>query len=643
MGLFSLRHSWNFPSNNYGQIFGIADSGVETFKGTPIKSLAREICQNSIDANLHNGKPTRVDFVTFEIDPKDIPDFSGLQYAFDRALDFWSHQKSDKAKSFFKKAIAVSKQSKIVCLRISDHNTTGLTGSREEYNSAWCNLTKSTGASDKSGTNGGSFGIGKFAPYACSAFRTVFYSTSDKDGLFAYQGVSRLTSFKNKKQETTQGTGFYGNDKNSPVYDQIFLDPNYKREAGDFGTDIYILAFTADSEWKQQMVASIIDGFLYAVYNKELVVNVDGTRIADDTLADLMVSHKPHFREYADEYYRTLTDEKLAHTFEKDISVVSGSGKETITGKVMLKLMIMPEFHRRVAMVRQTGMKIKDKGNINGLIPFAGLLYIQGDSLNSYLRSLENPQHLEWEVDRAENKSTARKLLNSLTKFIKECLDELKDDDSEEALDPSVGEFLAAEPEGDPKKEELAENISDTVKTIQVKKNPVSPKSTGTQASGTGNALVDDPNGDVVVTDVPGTGGRNGEGTGGGGGGGGGGHGVGTGNGDEPVEKRKSLAAIAPAKVRVMCTNKAAGQYTISFTPSASATNGVIDLFMSAESQNYDANIVNVQCEECPGLKINKNRIEGFVFNEKTPVTIKVSLDYHDYCSMEVKAYGNKV
>ena len=47
--MFNLIQKWNFPSNNYGQIFGIADSGVETFKGTPIKSLAREICQNSLD------------------------------------------------------------------------------------------------------------------------------------------------------------------------------------------------------------------------------------------------------------------------------------------------------------------------------------------------------------------------------------------------------------------------------------------------------------------------------------------------------------------------------------------------------------------------------------------------------------------
>lgn len=59
--MFNLIQKWNFPSNNYGQIFGIADSGIETFKGTPIKSLAREICQNSLDAALKNGEPTRIE------------------------------------------------------------------------------------------------------------------------------------------------------------------------------------------------------------------------------------------------------------------------------------------------------------------------------------------------------------------------------------------------------------------------------------------------------------------------------------------------------------------------------------------------------------------------------------------------------
>ena len=185
--MFNLIQKWNFPSNNYGQIFGIADSGVETFKGTPIKSLAREICQNSLDAALENDEPTRIEFRTFELDPRQIPDYNGLEDALNRALDFWSQQQSTKAKTFFKQALAVMHKPTITCLRISDFNTSGLVGSREEYNSPWCNLTKSSGASDKSGSNGGSFGIGKFAPYACSSLRTVFYSTSDKEGVCASQ------------------------------------------------------------------------------------------------------------------------------------------------------------------------------------------------------------------------------------------------------------------------------------------------------------------------------------------------------------------------------------------------------------------------------------------------------------------------
>ena len=70
MGFFNFRllkqnGEWRFPSNNNGQILGISDSGVETFKGTPIKSLAREICQNSIDARCNSDKPVEVEFKTF--------------------------------------------------------------------------------------------------------------------------------------------------------------------------------------------------------------------------------------------------------------------------------------------------------------------------------------------------------------------------------------------------------------------------------------------------------------------------------------------------------------------------------------------------------------------------------------------------
>lgn len=635
MTLFSLhRYAWNFPSNNHGQIFGIADSGVETFNGTPIKSLAREICQNSIDANLKNGEPTRIIFRTFEIAPSAIPDFDDLDDAFSRSLEYWSKQKSTKAKSFFQSALKLAKQPKITCLRISDTNTTGLLGSDEEYNSPWCNLTKSQGASDKSGSHGGSFGIGKFAPYACSAFRTVFYSTLDSDGVAAYQGVARLTSFKDKKGETTQGIGFYGADKNAPVKQQISIDPSYSREIGKSGTDIFVLGFNGSKDWKYDMVASVLDGFLYAVYTGELIVEVEDIIISKETLPELVASHQAYFSEYADEYYQVLTaDEQKSPTYTKDIGTM---------GKVTLRLMIQPDFHRRVAMVRRTGMKIMDKGNINGLIPFAGVLYIEGDKLNEYLRTLENPQHTKWEIERAENKSEAKGVLSALTKFIKACLDELKNDDSEEALDPSVGEYLAAEQDSaQPRPEDKGENINDAIQVIETKTVSRSPKPGSMSQAGTGTTEVDDPDGDIIIDDIPGEGSREGTAAGGSGNGGGG-SGEGVGKGDKPIEHRKSLAVVSAVKSRVMCTNRSQGEYTVTFVPNASATDGIISLFMSAESQNYDAAVISATAEGAE-LTVSGNKISGLTFTENVPVKLSVKIDFHDYCSMEVKAYGNKV
>lgn len=164
---------WSFPSNNHGDINGISNSGVETFQGTPLKSLAREICQNSLDAAIDN-TVVEVEFKSFTLETEELPDASSLKKAFVASLDFWSQQSSKKAQDFFERAIKAIEVGTVPFLRVSDFNTSGLLGSKGEYNTPWCNLTKSSGASDKAGSSGGSFGIGKFAPFVCSDFRTVF-------------------------------------------------------------------------------------------------------------------------------------------------------------------------------------------------------------------------------------------------------------------------------------------------------------------------------------------------------------------------------------------------------------------------------------------------------------------------------------
>lgn len=624
--MFNFSPKWNFPSNNHSQTIGIADSGVETFKGTPIKSLAREICQNSLDARLDNSQPARIEFETFEIDPKTIPDAGNLKDVFNRCLEFWKVQDSNQARKFFNQAIKDMNHTSIKCLRISDFNTSGLTGSHEEYNSPWCNLTKSSGTSNKSGGHGGSFGIGKFAPFACSSLRTVFYSTYDINKTSASQGVSRLTTFKNKKGDTTQGIGFYGNDKNTPMYNQYSLNPKYSRPDNSTGTDIFIAGFTGEKNWEHQMVASILDGFLYAIYTGALVVDVDGIAISKDTLPELMTSHKEYFREHADEYYRVLTDEEKARSFSLELS----DDPET-SGTLTLRLMIEPTFNRRVAMIRQTGMKIKDKGNINGIVPFAGTLLIEGDAINSYLRNLENPQHLEWEIERADNKNQYRQLMKTMLKFIKTSLDSMKDEIAEEELDPSVGEYLSANDAEDTANQERAESITDEIKEIKVRVIEAPPKPSDANIPDNKQTMVDAPDdedGDATVTDLPGEGGSGSTGNGG---------------GKTPVEHHKKFVSISAARIRNVLRDKATGQYTIVFTPMISAQDGIMDVFMSAESQNYEASIVSATCASCPDLKVSNNRISNLVFTANQPLRIDIQLDYHDYCSMEVKAYGNQV
>ena len=620
---------WSFPSNNNGDVNGISNSGIETFQGTPLKSLAREICQNSLDASLDES-PVTVDFISFELSKEEIPGAEDLCDAFNRSLAFWELKK---AQDFFNTALEVMNAEKIPFLRISDFNTTGLCGSDGEYNTPWCNLTKSSGASDKAVTSGGSFGIGKYAPFACSSFRTVFYSTLDKDGKSAYQGISRITSFRNDNNEITSGVGYWGGENNAPVFNrQLALDPAYSRPKGKTGTDVYIAGFRKSVDWKSDIVASILDGFLYAIYTGKLVVHVDDITIDNEHLTDLCDDYKEYLTENANNYYEILTTTQSVDIDFKNM------------GLIRLWIAIRPDrpdMHRKVAMIRKTGMKIMDKGGISGNIPFAGVMLIEGEKINDFLRSLENPQHTKWEPDRCtRGRQYAQNIIRDLISFIKDELEKLKPEDDSDEVDPSVGEYLPDESDGegaDGRQEE--EVISNTIKSVEVTISR--PKaSSGTQAANGKDAEAGDEREEAESNDGTGSGHNGGRG---GGTRSGDGDGRGDGKGPHKEGKKKNLVSILPLKARVVCLSKDRGEYSVTFVPSISADNGYIELFMSAETQNYTAPIVHAVGIGQQGIEIENNKVKNIAFTEKKPVRLKVTIAYHDYCSMEVKAYGNKI
>ena len=446
---------WNFPSNNDGKISGISEAGIETFRGELLKSLAKEICQNSLDAVLDSKKRVLIEFKLYNIPLKEDRRISGLEEIFNLAKNYW--QGNEKTIRFLEKAEKNFKKEKIRVLRISDHNTTGLTGSDKKKNSTWNNLVKSTGVSDKTGSSGGSYGIGKSAPFACSDLRTLFYNTLDKDGLEAFQGVANLVSFE-KEDIVTQGTGYYGNSKDNTAIRNMDSFGAYTRK--ESGTDIYIICFLDDEEWKKKVVEAILENFLISILNDNIEIKVEDILINKENLSFLMEKYKEDI-ELTYEYYQVL--------MEKDSQALEIEFKDL--GKFKLYLLIKKDFKRRILISRSNGMKIFDKNRISSSIQFSGVCILEDDKLNSYFREMETPQHDNWESDRHRNPKEAEKIKTEFFTILKE---KVKEKGKETILDEmdavGMGEYLPDINDIGDNSENNRENIDNKKKKFDFKK-----------------------------------------------------------------------------------------------------------------------------------------------------------------------------
>ena len=230
-----MINEWNFPHNGYGQVRGVSDAGIETFTGTEIQSLAREICQNSLDAAVEGSNATvRVDFEQYRIPSSGIPGYEQYASKIKKAYDYWSKKNSEKTIKVLTKALNSINKPNANVLRISDFNTTGLSHPYEDSDEGWNALTKLDGGATKTGDKAGAFGIGKNAPFTNSDYRLVFYRTLNEANETAAQGMSRFISFPEDLSDSmntmTTGIGYYGNPQgNLPVDSIRELEQLYKR------------------------------------------------------------------------------------------------------------------------------------------------------------------------------------------------------------------------------------------------------------------------------------------------------------------------------------------------------------------------------------------------------------------------------
>lgn len=625
---------WRFPSNYGAQIYGISDTGIETFRNVPLDSLAREICQNSLDAHIDNSdKPVIVEFKMSDLSINNIPDIEGLNQYFKKAEKFWTNDDDPNAYEFYKVARKQIQSGKCTVLRISDYNTKGLEGCGKDLprGKPWIHLVKSSGVSNKPGTSGGSFGIGKYASYACSYFHTVIYSTNAIDGNSAYQGVTRLSSVELDDKTITTGIGYYGSENNNPVFGKQY-EPSLRKK-DEYGTDIYILGFIVQQDWEEQIITAILDSFLYAIYKGTLVAKVGKIEINAKTLQDIVTQYCSSKKSILN-YYKVLVSPETK-VFEKNYNNM---------GVVKLRLLLSDELHSKVSMIRATGMRIMEQGRITGQISFAGILSIEGVEINDYLRHLENPEHTKWEINRAKlgHKEEAKTIVSGLVKYIRDCLDELVEkDDSKNEIDPGIGDYLPSM-EQDEGKKEMKDTISDVQEKITLKRNKV-----------ISSELKSDENGETSDSEENGSGNdfgsggkdKNSEGRGSSGNGyGSGSNGVGNNNGelDGEFNGKEKNNTINPISCRIFPVDKSKGIYKLIFVPSIDCDNASLKIFQAAETDYYPAEIQEYSVKDQPNVNYSQDTFQGISLRKENKLHLTFTINSNDYSSFEVKCYENK-
>lgn len=322
------------------------------------------------------------------------------------------------------KSLKLLKKEKIPTLKAIDKFTTGLRVDK------WNALVNQEGTTSKDGmAAGGSYGIGKNAPYVASELDLVCYSTR-----FLEKGLGRSEKFIARCKliahdnpaepgRMLQHVGF----GTSKQLAGRWFSPMEGNEINDIfrlpetGTGVFIVGFAMD-DWQRKARRSIASNFFAAIHDAKLAVTVGDTDIAKDNLnsEDFGSDGKKH---YYDLYKSPEKPAKIEEEF----------------GSFYLKVAANEDtMKNRVAYINRRGMLITDESvfkrnpfrvKLGHNIKYMAIVYAADDKTDAKVRSMEAPNHQAIEymklTDNAERdrvKDELRKLNRAIVERIKERL-----------------------------------------------------------------------------------------------------------------------------------------------------------------------------------------------------------------------------
>lgn len=410
--------------NEYGFYFekqglsgeeGPIDPAQQYFEGSHADhAVVRETGQNTLD---NPGKdadgPIRMEFELATMATKDIPGIEGLRAHLQAVADQTENQQGHDR---MVKAAALAMEETVSVLRISDYNTTGLTGSENlaARGSPLSRLTRGKGGSTDD-ERGGSFGIGSAVGPMASDLCTVIYTSIPEDTHDSVMaGYTRLAT------HTLDGISY----RAEGYFTRLNCDADfeYKRPApkiGPFlertepGTDIYILGYRmAERDPELERVRdAMIDNFMSAIARGSFVV--EGRAPGNHwTLNATTLAGFTKGRPEAHAFYQALQDSSPAE------AVIQKAGKVRLYINVDDRL----EKKLHTITMRAPLMKIDTFRHNSISAKYAAVLICDSAEGNKYLRQLEPPQHHEW--DAARDQLNGEKVIRDLKAFVRESLRE---------------------------------------------------------------------------------------------------------------------------------------------------------------------------------------------------------------------------
>ena len=522
----SKENYWFFPRMSPSSQRGktITSSNFTREDKDLIDIFFREYIQNVMDARVINSVGERQNaFLSIKI--LDLKADLILKYHGDieKRLIEAGHSK-ERLKNAFKSA-----GDQVSCLIIEEEGTTGLRGetqdsepdgAEEQWNSFWIG----EGNENKSGKDLGRRGEGKIVKHLVSSLSTLFGITNQQSGkkdllmgkcvfqkYYKYENLSyqRYAYFCDKKD-------INGETQQIPIQDpdiikQFKKDFNITRTTND-GTSWVIPAINKNSFKIESIVKAIISEFYIAITKGELSLDIDGQRIDQSNLMDVIEQFQvfdANTKTFVEWIINSIANRpnytQVDHDWFVDANAPANSDKiqnldvrkkfndnETISLSIPIIFQRINEASKYVnldvfiknntdfkmtrgAYIRDCLIIDKEEQYIkNTYGKFFGLALANEDNLIDFLGDAESPSHLEWnqkEPKLAEKylnyQQTLTQVRRSVPAFLK-LFSEMRQDDYEDIFID-----LLSVPIGDGKKKKKRKPITPTPITPHQKRTPV--------------------------------------------------------------------------------------------------------------------------------------------------------------------------